>query len=238
VPVAFLNPDRAVVFGYASDIILHDRGVAVAVADNDAVGAGFGAAYDMVLRDSGVDAPANYDPASDIARDTVSHNSSVASGENVDHERTTVVPLACNLEAPDREPRNAHIANALYDLAGFGIKVALDANSLRCSDSLRAGRVRFGFGGRFDNGVLSAQLDPVLANYHVLSVNSLYHDSVARMGGVYGPLDGLTRPNDRALRSGGAAPTAKATPLAKTSVAAITTKRRITPRILHSFPRE
>ena len=33
------------------------------------------------------------------------------------------------LEAPDREARNAHIAHALVDLAGFGVEVAEDANS-------------------------------------------------------------------------------------------------------------
>ena len=56
---------------------------------------------------------------------------------------------------------------------------------------LRAGRVCLGSGGRFDHGVLSAQLYPVLADHHVLSVNSPDHDSVARMGSVYGLLDGL-----------------------------------------------
>src|SRR5215208_8514923 len=152
----------------------------------------------MVLRDSGVDALAKGNPFSDIACDTVSHNSSVASGENVDHERVLV------LEAPEREARNAHIAHALVDLVGFGVEVADDANSLRSSDKFRAGRVCFGSGGRFDHGVLSAQLYPVLGDYYVLSVNSPDHDSVARIGSVYGLLDGLARPNDRALCSCGA----------------------------------
>src|SRR5215213_2962518 len=200
---AFLNLDRVAAFGDASDNILHDRGVAGAVADNDAFGVSFGAAYNMVLRDSGVDAPANGDPASDITCGVVSHNSSVASGVNVDHERG-VAPLPRRLEAPDREPRNAHIANALPgELAGFDVHVAEDADCLR-SESPRAGRVCFDSGGRFDHGVVSTQLDPVLADHHVLSVNPPDHDSVARIGGVYGLLDGLARPNDRALRSSGA----------------------------------
>src|SRR5215208_1070039 len=201
----FLNLDRVAAFGDASDNILHDRGVAGAVADNDAFGVSFGAAYNMVLRDSGVDAPANGDPASDITCGVVSHNSSVASGVNVDHERG-VAPLPRRLEAPDREPRNAHIANALPgELAGFDVHVAEDADCLR-SESPRAGRVCFDSGGRFDHGVVSTQLDPVLGDHYVLSMNSPDHDSVARMGSVYGLLDGLARPNDRALRSGGADP--------------------------------
>src|SRR5918993_1889907 len=129
----------------ASDDIVHDLGARTGL-DNDAMFGGFRAAYNMVLRDSGVDTLAKGDPASDIACDTVSHNSSVASGVNVDHERR-VVPLPFNLEAPDREPRNAHIAHALPgELAGLEIEVAPDANSLR-SETPRAGRVRFGFGG-------------------------------------------------------------------------------------------
>src|SRR5215218_7779944 len=159
----------------------------------------------MVLRDSGVHAPGSDDPASDIAYGTVSHNSSVASGVNVDHERI-FAPLPFTLEAPDREARDAHVANARPgELAGFDIEVAPDANSLR-SESPRAGRVCFGSGGRFDHGVVPAQLYPVLADEYVLSVNSPDHDSVARIGSVYGLLDGLARPNDRALRSCGADP--------------------------------
>src|SRR5829696_8110594 len=174
----------------------------------------------MVLRDSGVDTLAKGDPARDIAYDTVSHNSSVASGVNVDHERL-VAPLPFNLEAPDREPRNAHIAHARPgELAGVDIEVAPDANSLR-SDKPRAGRVCFGSGWSFDHGVVSAQLYPVLADHHVLSVNSPHDDSVAGIGSVYGLLDGLARPNDRALRSGGADPAASATPLATNTVRAM-----------------
>src|SRR5215204_4048363 len=202
---AFLNIDGVSVFRVASDNIVHDLGVAGIAPDTDAFGDGFGAAYNMVLRNSGVDTLAKGHPASDIAYDMVSHNSSVASGVNVDHERL-VAPLPFNLEAPDREPRYAHIANARPgELAGVDIEVAPDANSLR-SDKPRAGRVCFGSGGRVDHGVVSAQLYPILADYYVLSVNSPHHDSVARMGSVYGLLDRLARPNDRALRSGGADP--------------------------------
>src|SRR5215212_2031349 len=155
----------------------------------------------MVVRDSGVDTPAKDDPASGIALDTVSHNSSVASGGNVDHERTTSVPLAFNLEAPEREARYAHISDALVDMAGFGVEVAEDANGLRCSEKLRAGRVCLGSWGRFDHGVaLTAQLYPVLADEYVLSVNSPDHDRVARIGSVDGLLDGLARPNDLVCR--------------------------------------
>src|SRR5215208_6433916 len=108
----------------------------------------------MVLRDSSVDALASADPASDIAYGTVSHNSSVASGVNVDH----VHPLLCNLEAPDREARYAHIAHTRPgELAGVDIEVAPDANRLRSSGFPRAERVCFGSGWRFDHGVVSAQ---------------------------------------------------------------------------------
>ena len=89
----------------AYEIIPHDSGIRTGL-DQDAV-FGFRAAYNIVLRDSGVDALAKADPASDIACacDTVSHNSSVASGVNIDHERVLFI------EAPDREARNAHIAS-------------------------------------------------------------------------------------------------------------------------------
>ena len=88
-----------------SDDIVHDLGARTGV-DTDAL-VGFRAAYNMVLRDSGVVAPASDDPASDIACDTVSHNSSVASGVKVDHCERVLV-----LEAPDREATNAHISHA------------------------------------------------------------------------------------------------------------------------------
>src|SRR5687768_494134 len=159
----------------------------------------------MVLRDSGVDAPASDDPVRDIACDTVSLNSSVASAVNVDHDRI-VAPLPFNLEAPDREARNAHIAHALpFELVGFDILVAEDANSL-WSKEHRAERVCLGSGGRFDLGVFPAQLYPVLADYHILSVNSPHHYRVTRIGSVYSLLDGLARPNDRALCSSGTDP--------------------------------
>src|SRR5215217_5682973 len=178
--------------------VVHDLG-ARTDTDQDALFGGFSAAYNMVLRDSAVDAPAKGDPSSEIACDTVSHNSSVASGENVDHGRVLV------LEPPDREAGNAHIAHALVDLFGFGVKVAEDANSLR-SESLRAGRVCFGSGGRFDHGVLSRRLVPVLEDHHVLSVNSPHDYGVAWIGSVYGLLYGFARHNDRAIRDGGSNP--------------------------------
>src|SRR5215203_3127090 len=182
----------------ARDVVANDRGTRTG-RDIDAWGVAFRVAYNMVLRHSGVDAPESEDRASDIAYETVSYNSSVASAENVDHERRP-------LEAPDREARNAHTAHALpFELCGFEVHVAEDADSLR-SKSLRAGRVCFCSGGRLDNGVVSAQLYPVLADYYVLSVNSPHDDRVARIGSVYGLLDGLAWPNDRALRSGGADP--------------------------------
>src|SRR5829696_1959099 len=111
----------------ARDVVANDRGTRTD-KDSDASGVGFRvgfrAAYNMVLRHSGVDAPASDDPASDIAYGTVSYNSSVASAGNVDHERR-VVPLPCNLEAPDREARNAHVSYARPgELAGFDIHVA------------------------------------------------------------------------------------------------------------------
>src|SRR5215210_2240773 len=163
VPLLNVDPEDI-----ASDDIVHDLG-ARTERDQDAMFGGFRAAYKMVLRDSGVDAPAKDDPVSDIACDTVSHNSSVASGVNVDHERVLV------LEAPEREARNAHIPHARPgELAGFEVHVAYDANS-------KAGRVYFGCGGRFDHGVLSAQLDPVLADYHVLSVHPPHDYGVARI---------------------------------------------------------
>src|SRR5829696_7277946 len=117
---AFRNLDRVSVFRVASDNILHDRGAGTDL-DKDAVGLGFRAAYKMVFRDSGVDVPENDDPTRDIAYDTVSHNSSVASSDNVDH----ACPVPFNLEAPDREARNAHIAHALSgELAVFETHVA------------------------------------------------------------------------------------------------------------------
>src|SRR5829696_4429122 len=187
VPLLNVDPEDI-----ASDDIVHDLG-ARTERDQDAMFGGFRAAYKMVVRDSGVDAPAKDDPVSDIAFDTVSHNSSVASGVNVDHERFIV------LEAPEREARNAHIPHALVDLAGFGVEVAEDANSHQYAAKLRAGRARPG--GRFDHGVaLTAQLYPVLGDYHVLSVNSSHDDGVARMGSVDSLLDGLARPDDLVCR--------------------------------------
>src|SRR5215203_5369910 len=95
----------------ARDVVANERGTRTGL-DIDAWGVvfrvGFRAACNMVLRHSGVDARASDDRANNIAYETVSYNSSVASAANGDHER----PLPCNLEAPDREPRNAHTAHA------------------------------------------------------------------------------------------------------------------------------
>src|SRR5215211_3771524 len=106
----------------ARDVVANDRGTRTE-KDIDACGVGFRvgfrAAYNMVLRHSGVDAPESDDPASDIAYGTVSHNCSVTSAGDDDHERVLV------LEAPDREARNAHIPHARPgELEGFEVHVA------------------------------------------------------------------------------------------------------------------
>src|SRR5919112_1963618 len=191
--VVFGSLDRGVVFGDASDDIVHDLGARTGV-DKDA---GF---RDMVIRDGGVDTLAKGDPASGIACDTVSHKRSVASEVTFDYERA--------IEAPDREARNANIAHALAlpgELAGFDIHVAEDADCPR-SESLRAGRVCLGSGGHFDHGVVTAQLYPVLADHYILSVNSPHDDSVARIGSVYSLLYGLARPDHQAFGLGEAGP--------------------------------
>ena len=56
--------------------------------------------------------------------------------------------------------------------------------------------------------VVSAQLDPVLADHHVLFVDAADHDRVARIGGIDSLLDGLAWPNYRAFRGGGSRPLA------------------------------
>src|SRR5215211_35843 len=134
----------------ARDVVANDRGTRTG-NDPDACGVvfrvGFRAAYNMVLRHSGVDAPESDDRASNIAYETVSYNSSVASAVNVDHERRWLAPLPSNLEAPDREAGNAHIAHARpFELLGFEVHVAEDANGLR-SESLRAGESALALGG-------------------------------------------------------------------------------------------
>src|SRR5919112_6603343 len=70
---AFDSLDRVLALGVASDNILHDRGARTGL-DNDAIVVGFGAraAYEMVLRDGGVDAPGNADIETEHAYDTVS----------------------------------------------------------------------------------------------------------------------------------------------------------------------
>src|SRR5215211_5774370 len=197
--------DRVLAFGVALDDILHDPGIDGTVRNKDSRGAAVGIAYDIVLQDGGVDAPANDDPAGDITYRTVSRNGGVASAGKVDRE--------CQLsflEAPDREATNAHVLHALCDLEGIEVHVAQDTNSLR-SESSGAGGVRPG--GRLDHGaVVSAQLDPVLADHHVLFVDAADHDRVARIGGIDSLLDGLARPNYRAIRASGADPSRQCQP--------------------------
>src|SRR5829696_7032938 len=190
------------------DDIVHDFGVKGAVRNKDGRGIALGGAYKIIVCDLGVDAPANDDPAGDIAYGTVSRNSSVASAHKFDSERRFFLWRFC-LETPDREATNAHVLNALVDLEGVEVHVAQDANGFR-SESPGAGRVCFG--GRLDHGVVSAQLYPVLADHHILAVDSTDDDGVARIGGIDSLLDGLARPNDRALRSGGADPSRQSNP--------------------------
>ena len=102
--------DREGPSGMLPDIILHDRGVARIACNNDPFGVGIRVAYNIILRDSGVDVLASDDPAGDIAYETVSHNSSVAGTEKVDREQS-LLPLL--LEAPEREASNAHALHAL-----------------------------------------------------------------------------------------------------------------------------
>src|SRR5215207_4284152 len=161
---------------------------------------------EIVILDSIVETfGTNPDPGAVVAHDMVTYNSNVAGGENVDHDSPLAL-VRLLFEAADRETRDAHVLDGPVDLAGPEVRIAEDANSLRSKD-LRAGRVCFGSGGRFDHGVAeAAQLYPVLADHYVLSVNSPHDDSVARIGSVYSLLDGLARPNDLVLRSGGADP--------------------------------
>src|SRR5215212_3949225 len=126
-----VNRDREVAFGDASDIILNDRGVARIACNNDPVSVGIRVAYNIILRDSGVDVLASDDSAGDFAYGTVSHNSSVAGTEKLDREQS----LLFVLEAPEREASNAHALHALVDLEGIEVYVANNANALR-SESL------------------------------------------------------------------------------------------------------
>src|SRR5215211_2909352 len=184
----------------AFERIVSDRSVALFPNEDPIVAV----VREIVILDSVVETfDSNPDPGAAVAHDMVTFNSNVAGAEDVYHVLPETLLLLL-LESPDREARNAHVSHARAgELAGFDVHVAWEANSFRSID-LRAGRVRSGSWGSFDNGVLSAQLYPVLADHHVLSVNSPDHDGVARMGSVYGLLDGLARPNDRALCSGGA----------------------------------
>src|SRR5215211_6668057 len=161
---------------------------------------------EIVIPDSIVETCSKPNPGAAVAHDMVTFNSSVSGAENINHDRPEAL-VRLLFEASDREARNAHVSHARAgELAGFEVHVAEDANSFRSKD-LRAGRVRSGSGGRFDHSVAdAAQLDPILADHHVLSMNSPDHDSVARIGSVDSLLDGLAWPNYRALRSGGADP--------------------------------
>src|SRR5215218_6591001 len=197
-----IDYNRALVpFGDVPDLVVHDIGAARIVPNNDPFGAGrLGVGYDVVLRDGGVDAPTKADRAGAVAYETVSHDGSVAGAGNVDSEGD-VLRL---LEAPEREAGNANVLHARSgELAVLEVHASEYADALR-SEDLRAGRVRLGLRGSLDHGVVPAQLYPILVDHHVLSVDAANDDRVARMGSVYGLLDGLTRPNDRALRSGGA----------------------------------
>src|SRR5215208_3672214 len=100
-------------------------------------------------------------------------------------------------EVSDREARYGDVLHVLRDLTGLQVYVTQGAQARR--PTRRAWSV-----GRLEHGFVAHQRDPVLADHHVLSVNSPHDDSVARIGSIYGLLDGLARPNDRALCSGGA----------------------------------
>ena len=113
--------------------------------------------------------------------------------------RAAPTSIPTRLEAPDRQATYAHISHALLLTSPVsGLKSPRTQIAVG-PENLRAGRVCLGCGGRFDHGIVSAQLYPVLADHHVLSVNSPDHDSVARIGSIDSLLDGLARPNDRAL---------------------------------------
>src|SRR5215211_1664667 len=87
-PVLYLDRDLAFgfAFGVALDNILHDFGIEGAVCNKDARSVAFGVAYDIIVQDGDVDAPANDDPAGDIAYCTVILNGGVASAGKVDRE--------------------------------------------------------------------------------------------------------------------------------------------------------
>src|SRR5215208_7587272 len=189
------------IVGIAFERIVSDRSVALFLNEDPIVAV----VREIVIPDSVVETFAIYpDPGAEVAHDMVTFNSSVAGAPNVYHDCRGNALVRLLIEASDREARNAHVSHARAgEGGGFEVHVAEDANSFRSKD-LRAGRVRFGSWGSFDHGVVSTQLNPVLADHYVLSMNSPDHDSVARMGSVDSLLDGLARPNDRALRSGGA----------------------------------
>ena len=77
------NIDRDFVYGEVSDGVLRDRGVG-SVLNSDACIAAIGVAYDIIVRDSGVDAAHGNADAGAIACGAVSRNGGVAGVENVD----------------------------------------------------------------------------------------------------------------------------------------------------------
>src|SRR5829696_8739819 len=81
-PVMYL--DRVCVFGHVSDDVLRDSGVRTDL-NIDAISA-FGVAYDIIVLDSGVDAPRGKADPGGIAYGAVSRNGGVAGVENVDRE--------------------------------------------------------------------------------------------------------------------------------------------------------
>ena len=208
-----LSLDRVAAFGKLSDDILHDLGARTDL-DNRCLRRRFQGAYNMVLRDSGVDArPAPIPPATLPMRrfpTTLVLRASL----------TSITNASLSSEAPDRE------AGTLTSLTRCPSSLpVLTFSSPRTQiasgpKALEQGESAWLLGA-LRSRRLSAQLYPVLADHYVLSVNSPHDDRVARIGSVYGLLDGLARPNDLALRTGEPTPAAGATPLATDRVRAM-----------------
>src|SRR5829696_1036767 len=80
---------------------------------------------EIVILDSVVETfGTNPNPGAVVAHDMVTFNSSVAGGENVDHDSPLAL-VRLLFEASDREARNAHVSHALpFELAGFEVHVA------------------------------------------------------------------------------------------------------------------
>ena len=109
--------------------VVRELGVARTGLDIEAVGRVSRVTYNVIVCESGVDAPAKDDRAGDIAYDAVSRNGSVAGVVKVEHERVPVWPR--RLEAPDREAGDAHVLHARPGaLAGIGVHVGEDADGL------------------------------------------------------------------------------------------------------------